>query len=93
MPYHRRNRRPPQRRQIDAVQRLVGKRSRAGRRPAGRDRDRREGEGQLLGLEFRVMDTAGFEDETRRACRADARPDRARSRGRCRAVPIDAREG
>src|SRR3954466_5351861 len=31
-------------------------------RPGG-TRDRREGEARLLGLEFRVIDTAGFEDE------------------------------
>ena len=43
--------------------RLVGKRLALVDDRPGVTRDRREGEGQLLGLEFRVMDTAGFEDE------------------------------
>ena len=42
--------------------RLVGKRVALVDDRPGVTRDRREGEGQLLGLEFRVMDTAGFED-------------------------------
>src|SRR3982751_6997271 len=43
--------------------RLVGKRlARVDGRP-GVTRDRREGEASLLGLEFRLIDTAGFEDE------------------------------
>src|SRR5204862_2050083 len=42
--------------------RLVGKRLALVDDRPGVTRDRREGEGQLLGLEFRVMDTAGFED-------------------------------
>ena len=44
--------------------RLVGKRVALVDDRPGVTRDRREGEGQLLGLEFRVMDTAGFEDES-----------------------------
>ena len=43
--------------------RLVGKRVALVDDRPGVTRDRREGEGKLLGLEFRVMDTAGFEDE------------------------------
>src|SRR3982751_3500269 len=43
--------------------RLVGKRvALVDDRPGG-TRDRREGEAKLIGLEFRVIDTAGFEDE------------------------------
>jgi GTP-binding protein len=43
--------------------RLVGKRLALVHDRPGVTRDRREGEGKLLGLEFRVIDTAGFEDE------------------------------
>ena len=43
--------------------RLVGKRVALVDDRPGVTRDRREGEGRLLDLEFRVMDTAGFEDE------------------------------
>jgi GTP-binding protein len=43
--------------------RLVGKRVALVDDRPGVTRDRREGEGRLLGLEFRVFDTAGFEDE------------------------------
>ncbi len=43
--------------------RLVGKRLALVDDRPGVTRDRREGEGRLLGLEFRVMDTAGFEDQ------------------------------
>ena len=42
--------------------RLVGKRVALVDDRPGVTRDRREGEGHLLGLEFRIMDTAGFED-------------------------------
>ncbi len=42
--------------------RLVGKRVALVDDRPGVTRDRREGEGKLLDLEFRVMDTAGFED-------------------------------
>jgi GTP-binding protein len=42
--------------------RLVGKRLALVDDRPGVTRDRREGEGELLGLKFRVMDTAGFED-------------------------------
>ena len=43
--------------------RLVGKRLALVDDRPGVTRDRREGEANLLGLEFRVFDTAGFEDE------------------------------
>ena len=43
--------------------RLVGKRLALVDDRPGVTRDRREGEASLLGLQFRVIDTAGFEDE------------------------------
>ena len=43
--------------------RLVGRRLALVDDRPGVTRDRREGEAQLIGLEFRVVDTAGFEDE------------------------------
>ncbi|HVL77688.1 MAG TPA: ribosome biogenesis GTPase Der [Sphingomicrobium sp.] len=43
--------------------RLVGKRLALVDDRPGVTRDRREGDGKLLGLDFRVIDTAGFEDE------------------------------
>ncbi|MEO7504564.1 MAG: ribosome biogenesis GTPase Der [Sphingomicrobium sp.] len=43
--------------------RLVGKRLALVDDRPGVTRDRREGEGHLLGLEFKIIDTAGFEDE------------------------------
>ena len=43
--------------------RLVGKRLVLVDDRPGVTRDRREGEAKLLGLDFRVIDTAGFEDE------------------------------
>ena len=43
--------------------RLVGKRLALVDDRPGVTRDRREGEAKLLGLHFRVIDTAGFEDE------------------------------
>ncbi|HXH00541.1 MAG TPA: ribosome biogenesis GTPase Der [Sphingomicrobium sp.] len=43
--------------------RLVGKRVALVDDRPGVTRDRREGEGRLLDLEFRVVDTAGYEDE------------------------------
>src|SRR4051812_25555540 len=43
--------------------RLVGKRMALVDDRPGVTRDRREGEAKLIGLEFRVIDTAGFEDE------------------------------
>ncbi|WP_156679511.1 ribosome biogenesis GTPase Der [Sphingomonas profundi] len=43
--------------------RLVGKRLALVDDRPGVTRDRREGDAQLLGLDFRIVDTAGFEDE------------------------------
>jgi len=43
--------------------RLVGKRLALVDDRPGVTRDRREGDARLLGMEFRVMDTAGYEDE------------------------------
>src|SRR5207253_9506421 len=43
--------------------RLVGKKLALVDDRPGVTRDRREGEASLLGLEFRVIDTAGYEDE------------------------------
>ena len=43
--------------------RLVGKRLALVDDQPGVTRDRREGDAILLGLEFRVIDTAGFEDQ------------------------------
>ena len=43
--------------------RLVGKRLALVDDQPGVTRDRREGDANLLGLEFRIFDTAGFEDE------------------------------
>ena len=43
--------------------RLVGKRVALVDDRPGVTRDRREGDGKLLGLEFRIVDTAGFEDQ------------------------------
>ncbi|HEX8302761.1 ribosome biogenesis GTPase Der [Sphingomonas sp.] len=43
--------------------RLVGKRLALVDDQPGVTRDRREGDAQLLGLEFRIIDTAGYEDD------------------------------
>jgi GTP-binding protein len=43
--------------------RLVGKKLALVDDRPGVTRDRREGEGSLLGLDFRIIDTAGYEDE------------------------------
>src|SRR3546814_2435368 len=43
--------------------RLVGKRLALVDDQPGVTRDRREGDGELLGLTFRIVDTAGFEDQ------------------------------
>ncbi len=75
--------------------RLVGKRVALVDDRPGVTRDRREGEASLLGLEFRVVDTAGYEDEE-----AESLPGRMRQqtqaavRGADVALfLIDAREG
>ncbi len=75
--------------------RLVGKRLALVDDRPGVTRDRREGEASLLGLEFRVIDTAGFEDEDPQASPGGCG---SRPRPRC-AMPtlrlflIDSREG
>ena len=43
--------------------RLVGKRLALVDDQPGVTRDRREGEASLIGMDFRIIDTAGFEDE------------------------------
>ena len=75
--------------------RLVGKRVALVDDRPGVTRDRREGEGRLLDLEFRVMDTAGFEDED-----PDSLPGRMRQQTEAAVreadvalFMIDAREG
>ena len=75
--------------------RIVGKRVALVDDRPGVTRDRREGEGRLLDLEFRVMDTAGFEDED-----PDSLPGRMRQQTEAAVreadvalFMIDAREG
>jgi len=75
--------------------RLVGKRLALVDDRPGVTRDRREGEARLLGLDFRVIDTAGFEDED-----AHSLPGRMRSQTEAAVrdadaalFMIDAREG
>ena len=75
--------------------RLVGKRLALVDDRPGVTRDRREGEAKLLGLEFRVIDTAGFEDED-----PDTLPGRMRQQTEAAVrdadaalLLIDAREG
>ena len=75
--------------------RLVGKRLALVDDRPGVTRDRREGEGHLLGLEFKVIDTAGFEDED-----PDSLPGRMRAQTEAAVRDadvalflIDAREG
>ena len=46
--------------------RLVGKKLALVDDRPGVTRDRREGDATLLGLEFRIIDTAGYEDRGRR---------------------------
>ena len=75
--------------------RLVGKRVALVDDRPGVTRDRREGEGQLLGLEFRVMDTAGFEDEDPQSLpgRMRAQTEAAVREADVALFLIDAREG
>jgi GTPase len=75
--------------------RLVGKRLALVDDQPGVTRDRREGEAKLLGLEFRVIDTAGFEDQA-----AETLPGRMRQQTEAAVRDadaalflIDAREG
>ena len=69
--------------------RLVGKRLALVDDRPGVTRDRREGEAKLLGLDFRVIDTAGFEDEDPQTLPGRMRAaDRSRgARGRRGPVP------
>ena len=48
--------------------RLVGKKLALVDDRPGVTRDRREGEASLLGLDFLIVDTAGFEDEDPQTC-------------------------
>jgi GTPase len=75
--------------------RLVGKRVALVDDRPGVTRDRREGEGQLLDLKFRVMDTAGFEDEDPNSLpgRMRAQTDAAVREADVALFLIDAREG
>jgi len=75
--------------------RLVGKRIALVDDRPGVTRDRREGEGQLLDLKFRVMDTAGFEDEDPNSLpgRMRAQTDAAVREADVALFLIDAREG
>jgi GTPase len=75
--------------------RLVGKRLALVHDQPGVTRDRREGDARLLGLDFRVIDTAGFEDEA-----AETLPGRMRRQTEAAVAEadaalflIDAREG
>ena len=69
--------------------RLVGKRVALVDDRPGVTRDRREGEGRLFDLTFRVMDTAGFEDEDPQSLpgRMRAQTEAAVKRSRRRPVP------
>jgi len=75
--------------------RLVGKRLALVDDRPGVTRDRREGEAKLLGLEFRVIDTAGFEDEDPASLpgRMRAQTEAAVREADAALFLIDAREG
>jgi GTP-binding protein len=75
--------------------RLVGRRVALVDDRPGVTRDRREGEGRLLDLKFRVMDTAGFEDEDPNSLpgRMRAQTDAAVREADVALFLIDAREG
>ncbi|WP_294122945.1 ribosome biogenesis GTPase Der [Sphingomonas sp.] len=75
--------------------RLVGKRVALVDDRPGVTRDRREGEGRLLDLKFRVMDTAGFEDEDPNSLpgRMRAQTEAAVREADVALFLIDAREG
>jgi GTP-binding protein len=75
--------------------RLVGRRVALVDDRPGVTRDRREGEGRLLDLKFRVMDTAGFEDEdpTSLPGRMRAQTEAAVREADVALFLIDAREG
>ena len=75
--------------------RLVGKRIALVDDRPGVTRDRREGQGNLLGLEFRLFDTAGYEDEdpTSLPGRMRAQTEAAVREADVALFLIDAREG
>jgi len=75
--------------------RLVGKRLALVDDRPGVTRDRREGEAKLLGLEFRVIDTAGFEDEDPQSLpgRMRAQTEAAVRDADAALFMVDAREG
>src|SRR5687768_5426327 len=75
--------------------RLVGKKLALVDDRPGVTRDRREGEASLLGLEFRVIDTAGFEDEDPASLpgRMRAQTEAAVREADAALLMIDAREG
>jgi small GTP-binding protein len=64
--------------------RLVGKKLALVDDRPGVTRDRREGDASLLGLEFRIIDTAGFEDED-----PDTLPGRMRAQTQAAVVGAD----
>ena len=75
--------------------RLVGKRLALVHDEPGVTRDRREGEGRLFGLAFRVIDTAGFEDarDGSLQARMRAQTERALDEADVALLLIDARAG
>ena len=75
--------------------RLVGKRQALVDDRPGVTRDRREGQATLLGLEFRVIDTAGFEDEVPKSLpgRMRQQTEAAVREADAALFMIDAREG
>ncbi len=75
--------------------RLVGKRIALVDDRPGVTRDRREGEGRLFDLSFRVMDTAGFEDQDPQSLpgRMRAQTDAAVREADVALFLVDAREG
>ncbi len=75
--------------------RLVGKRLALVGDAPGVTRDRREGDANLVGLEFRVIDTAGFENEDPRTLpgRMRAQTEAAVREADAALFLIDAREG
>jgi GTPase len=75
--------------------RLVGKRLALVDDRPGVTRDRREGEAKLLGLDFIVIDTAGFEDEDEKTLPGRMRMQTEAAVRDCDAVLflVDAREG
>jgi GTP-binding protein len=74
--------------------RLVGKKLALVDDQPGVTRDRRYGEAHLLGLDFTIVDTAGWEDLDPTPARPDADADRGqRDRRRCGAVRVRSRAG